>query len=106
ETLFDTVWPDTFVTDDVLKHAISELRRAFEDDAREPRIILTIPKRGYRLVDPVNASGGTGAPTASLARDSIVVLPFVNMSAEPESEYFADGITEEIINALAHIEQL
>ena len=106
ETLFDTVWPNTFVTDDVLKHAISELRRAFEDDAREPRIILTIPKRGYRLVAPVNASGATGTPTASLARDSIVVLPFVNMSAEPESEYFADGITEEIINALAHIEQL
>ena len=34
ETLFQTVWPDTFVTDDVLTHSISELRRAFEDDAR------------------------------------------------------------------------
>ena len=59
ETLFHTVWPDTFVTDDVLKHSISELRRAFEDDAREPRIIQTIPKRGYRLVAPVDPLNGS-----------------------------------------------
>jgi hypothetical protein len=38
--------------------------------------------------------------------DSIVVLPFINMSADPEHEYFGDGITEEIINALAQIQQL
>lgn len=59
EILFRTVWPDTFVTDDVLTHAVSELRRAFEDNAREPRIIQTIPKRGYRLVaavEPLNGS--------------------------------------------------
>jgi TolB-like protein/DNA-binding winged helix-turn-helix (wHTH) protein len=59
ETLFHTVWPDTFVTDDVLKHSISELRRVLEDDAREPRVIQTIPKRGYRLVAPVEALNGS-----------------------------------------------
>lgn len=53
EELIQTVWPNTFVTDDVLKGAISELRRAFGDDAREPRIIQTIPKRGYRLIAAV-----------------------------------------------------
>ena len=53
EELLQTVWPNTFVTDDGLKRAISELRRVFEDDAREPRIIETIPKRGYRLLVPV-----------------------------------------------------
>ncbi len=56
EELFRTVWPNTFVTDDVLKRSISELRRVFEDDVRESRIIQTIPKRGYRLlvaVEPV-----------------------------------------------------
>ena len=37
---------------------------------------------------------------------SIAVLPFINMSADPEQEYFCDGITEEIINALTHIENL
>lgn len=50
EELTQTVWPDTFVTDDALKRCIGELRRVFEDDARQPRIIETIPKRGYRLL--------------------------------------------------------
>jgi eukaryotic-like serine/threonine-protein kinase len=53
EELIQTVWPGTFVTDDALKRCISELRRVFEDDAREPRIIETISKRGYRLVASV-----------------------------------------------------
>lgn len=103
QTLFHTVWPDTFVTDDVLTHSISELRRAFEDNAREPRIIQTIPKRGYRLVVPVSK---VGAINPGIAADSIAVLPFTSMSAYPEDEFFADGITEEIVNALAQIEQL
>lgn len=62
EELLQAVWPDTFVTDDGLKRSISELRRVFEDDVREPRIIQTIPKRGYRLlvsVEPVNGKLGT-----------------------------------------------
>lgn len=106
ETLFREVWPDTFVTDDVLTHSISELRRAFEDDAREPRIIQTIPKRGYRLLPPVSAADMAVGPAANAARDSIAVLPFISMSADSEDEFFADGITEEIINALAQIEHL
>jgi TolB-like protein/Flp pilus assembly protein TadD len=53
------VWPDTFVSDDVLKGSISELRRVLEDDAREPTIIQTIPKRGYRLVARVQPVNGT-----------------------------------------------
>lgn len=53
EELIQAVWPDTFVTDDVLKRCVSELRRVFEDDAREPHMIETIPKRGYRMIAPV-----------------------------------------------------
>ena len=53
ETILKTVWPDTFVSEDVLTRSVSELRRVFEDDAKEPRVIQTIPKRGYRLVAPV-----------------------------------------------------
>jgi TolB-like protein/DNA-binding winged helix-turn-helix (wHTH) protein len=59
ETLLQAVWPDTFVSEDVLKRCISELRRVFQDDARQPHIIETIPKRGYRLVarvEPVNGN--------------------------------------------------
>ena len=54
ERLIQTVWPDTFVTDDVLTRAISELRRVFGDDAKESRFIQTIPKSGYRLIARVS----------------------------------------------------
>jgi len=54
EELIQAVWPGTFVTDDALKRCVSELRRVFEDDAREPHIIETIPKRGYRLLAPID----------------------------------------------------
>jgi len=53
ELLLRTVWPDTCVTDDVLTRAIFELRRVFGDQAGTPRVIQTIPKRGYRLIAPV-----------------------------------------------------
>jgi TolB-like protein/Tfp pilus assembly protein PilF len=53
ETILKTVWPETFVSDDVLTRSVSELRRVLEDDPRAPRFIETIPKRGYRLVAAV-----------------------------------------------------
>lgn len=74
EILFETVWPNTFVGDDVLKGYISDLRRVLEDDAREPKIIQTIPKSGYRLVvrvewvdqiEPIARQGSETAPASS-----------------------------------------
>lgn len=62
EELIRAVWPDTFVTEDVLTKAISELRRALDDDAKRPQFIETIPKRGYRLIAPdVSKLGGPPA---------------------------------------------
>jgi TolB-like protein/DNA-binding winged helix-turn-helix (wHTH) protein/Flp pilus assembly protein TadD len=74
ERLMGTVWPDAFVTDDVLTRSISELRRVFGDDAKEPRFIQTIPKGGYRLITRVSYSGaeqeiaapGQAAPSGTL----------------------------------------
>ena len=106
EKVIEKLWPDTFVSDDALKHCISELRRVFGDDAREPRVIQTIAKRGYRLIAPVSSPAIAGQVPRAVSRDSIVVLPFVNLSTEAENEFFADGITEEIINALAQIQEL
>jgi TolB-like protein len=103
EQLFQAVWPNTIVTEDVLKRCIAELRRAFCDDARNPRVIETISKRGYRLIAPIGAPATASAPAETAAGDSIAVLPFLNMSADPENDYFADGITEEIIDSLAQI---
>ncbi len=67
EELIQTVWPAVFVTDDVLKRCVSELRHALEDDAREPHLVETIPKRGYRLIVPVTRDGLSTvvAPAAS-----------------------------------------
>ena len=53
DELIRTVWADTFVTDDVLTRAVSELRRILKDDARQPHIIETVAKNGYRLIAPV-----------------------------------------------------
>jgi DNA-binding winged helix-turn-helix (wHTH) protein/Tol biopolymer transport system component len=53
EKLLQTVWPETFVTDDVLTRCISELRKALDDDTKEPQFIQTIPRKGYRLVAEV-----------------------------------------------------
>ena len=70
DQLLKTVWPETFVSDDALTRAISELRRVLEDDAREPDFIQTIPKRGYRLVAQVQPVNGAPSTTTSAATDS------------------------------------
>ena len=53
DELIRTVWADTFVTDDVLTRAVSELRKILRDDAKQPHIIETVSKNGYRLIAPV-----------------------------------------------------
>ncbi len=70
EELLQTVWPDTFISDDVLKRSISELRRVFGDDPRESRIIETIPKRGYRLVARVESVNAALGPAADIPTNS------------------------------------
>ena len=109
ERLMQAVWPDAFVTDDVLTRAISELRRVFGDDARESRFIQTIPKSGYRLIAPVSPGGrARHVPTSNDAaavddRASIAVLPFEHLGG-PEREYLTDGLTEEISASLGQID--
>jgi adenylate cyclase len=98
--IIQAVWPDTFVSDDVLRYSISELRKAFRDDAKNPSIIQTIPRRGYRLIAKVS---GRSAPDS---RGSIAVLAFSDMSSARDQEYFCDGIAEEIIHHLARIRGL
>jgi len=59
ERLMQAVWTDTFVTDEVLTNSIWELRKALGDDAKNPKIIQTVFKKGYRLVAPVSFEGKT-----------------------------------------------
>jgi DNA-binding winged helix-turn-helix (wHTH) protein/TolB-like protein len=73
--IIQAVWPDAFVTDNVLSHSISQLRKAFQDDARSPRFIETIPGRGYRLMPAPawidDASSTPASKAASHARNRL-----------------------------------
>ena len=51
--LLELVWPDVTVGEEVLTHAIAELRKALGDNTRQPRYIATVPKSGYRLIAPL-----------------------------------------------------
>src|SRR5215510_15885276 len=67
DTLLDAVWPETAVSDAVLRIAIGELRRALSDTAQTPQFIATVHRRGYRFVAPVAehteaVPGPTGVP--------------------------------------------
>lgn len=97
------LWPaDTYVDfDHGLNNAIKRLREALNDSAENPKFIETLSRRGYHFIGPHDILSSSATP-----QDSIAVLPFTNLSADPENEFFADGITEEIINALAQIEGL
>jgi adenylate cyclase len=101
EEVIRSVWPDTYVSDEVLTYSISELRKAFGDDARNPHIIQTVPRRGYRLIAGVAAD----AIVAS-TQPSIAVLAFSDMSPQHDQEYFCDGIAEEITNRLTRLKGL
>jgi len=110
EELHKAVWNDIAVSDDSLVQCIRQLRYALGDE--QHRLIKTVARRGYLLDVQVSqqASGpGTTAAAAPLAlpdKPSIAVLPFQNMSGDPEQEYFADGMVEEIITALSRIRWL
>jgi TolB-like protein len=101
EALIEAAWPGQAVEESNLTVQIAALRRAFGTASGGDGWIETMPRRGYRFVGPVVA-----AEAASLAlpdKPSLVVLPFQNMSGDPEQEYFADGMVEEITIAIARL---
>jgi len=68
EVLLRKVWADTFVADEVLTRAISELRRVFEDDAKAPHVIETVQRGGYRLIAPTSLAGPSASKPAVRSR--------------------------------------
>ena len=101
------LWPaDTFVDfERGLNKAINKLRAALRDHAERPRYIETLPQRGYRFIAPIEI-----VPQIQLKHtpqiDSLAVLPLDNLSGDPAQEYFSDGLTEELICAIAGISSL
>lgn len=71
QELLDSVWKDTFVTEDTLVHSIREIRRALEDDKENPRFVQTVPRRGYRFVCEVSEHPG-GQLAAEIAENAVV----------------------------------
>ena len=95
-----------FVSNTVHDQVRDRLPFVFEDLGEQQVKNITRPVRVYRIRDVVAAKG---PPTAALPlpdKPSIAVLPFANMSSDPEQEFFADGIAEEIITALSRISWL
>jgi TolB-like protein/Flp pilus assembly protein TadD len=105
--LLDVVWPDVNVSEEVLTHCIAEARRALGDDARRPRFIKTVSRHGYKFVAEVDAAGAGGTEAAPTPPASaIVVLPFANLSGDPDNAFLCDGLSEELINALTKVGSL
>jgi TolB-like protein/Tfp pilus assembly protein PilF len=101
EELRERLWSaDTFVDfDHSLSIAVHKLRTILGDNADNPRFIETLARRGYRFVAPAH----TPTLTDELPRHMIAVLPFENLGGDPEQDYFADGLTEEMITQLGRL---
>jgi adenylate cyclase len=102
DEIVQAVWGKIVVTDESLTRCMSDVRFALGDT--EQRIIKTVPKRGYMFAATVlqpaaPASVASGLPLPD--RPSIAVLPFTNRSGDTEQDYFADGISEDLITSLS-----
>ena len=117
DELIDSVWGGRIVSDSAVTTRINAARRAVGDSGSKQRIIRTVQRKGVRFVAEVKEEAPSTA-AASLTsvpaqpalplpdKPSIAVLPFQNMSGDPEQEYFTDGMVEEIITALSRIRWL
>jgi TolB-like protein len=117
DDLINAIWNGRSVSDAALTTRLNVARSAIGDSGEEQRLIKTLPRKGFRFVGPVQEAqwpvGAYSGLTERLSaapplpdRPSIAVLPFENMSGDPEQEYFADGMVEEITTALSRFKWL
>jgi TolB-like protein len=114
DDLISAIWGGRIITDAALATRVNSARVTIGDTGEEQRLIKTLPRKGFRFVAPVREIGKRDdaavanstlqppTPVVELSdKPSIAVLPFHNMSADPEQEYFADGLVDDIIIALS-----
>jgi TolB-like protein len=117
DELIAAVWNGRIVSESALSSRITAVRHAVGDSGEQQRLIRTIARKGFRFVGDIQekqASEDSGSANSALQmtvratpalplpdKPSIAVLPFQNMSGDPEQEYFADGIVEDVISALS-----
>ncbi len=103
--IIEQVWDGRIVSDAVLTTGINAVRRAVGDNGKTQRIIKTFPGKGYRLIAEVeveNWFSRNSVTQTPFDKPAIAVLPFTNLSGDAEQEFFADGLTEDIITALSY----
>jgi DNA-binding winged helix-turn-helix (wHTH) protein len=112
DDLIQGVWGGRIVSDSALTSRLNAARKAVGDRGAEQRVIRTVQRRGVRFIGEVSEDGEAPArikltPAATeppiAGRLSIVVLPFVNLSDDPEQQYFADGVTGDLTTDLSRI---
>jgi len=119
DDLINAIWKGRIVSDSALTTRLNVARSVIGDSGEEQRLIKTLPRKGFRFVGPVReAQNGLAAtalnrlpvddaePLALPDRPSIAVLPFQNMSGDPDQDYFADGMVDEITTALSRFKSL
>jgi DNA-binding winged helix-turn-helix (wHTH) protein len=118
DELIENVWKGRIVSDAALNSRINSARRAIGETGEKQLLIRTIPRRGFLLAAEVTTQLHQAASPASVTtqvaslnleppdKPSIAVLSFQNLSGDPEQEYFADGIVEDIITGLSRIKWL
>jgi len=119
DDLIAGVWGGRIVSDSTLTSRINAARKAIGDSGEDQKLIRTIARKGLRFVAEVRMQAAGGEPAAgapSLAfedvlrpalplpdKPAIAVLPFTNMTNDPQQDYFSDGISEDIITALSKL---
>lgn len=119
DDLINAIWDGRAVSDAALATRLNAARIAIGDSGDEQRLIKTLPRKGFRFIGSVQeAEGPTGTAATDIASKlpesalpsigklSIAVLPFTNLSSDPEQEFFADGIAEDVLTTLSKIQEL
>jgi TolB-like protein len=113
DELLATVWEGRIVSDATLSSRINAARAVLDDNGDDQRLIRTVLRKGIRFVgevreqpQPSAAAEPSAASPALPDRPWLAVLPFQNMSGDPEQEYFADGMVDDIITGLSRIKWL
>ncbi len=120
DDLIAAVWGGRIVSDSTLTSRINAARKAVGDTGGDQKVIRTIPRKGLRFIGDVLPQTGDAEPPEAAAplheihepprsalplpdRPAIAVLPFTNMTGDPQQDYFSDGVSEDIITALSKL---